>query len=180
MAAMLPGGAEMGQRRYVMGRRLQAESCADFGTPERWQHSAREWVGTTQPGVLAAKALEECALDHWLRAGAIAESEHAAGLRLREDYQQARLSLLVQRAYDGVRAPSPGAHWSSPAERRTALGENSLQAWRKAVRAVGMRASVVLIAVCCEDAAIAWHRRSELRQALRLLEAHYGGHRTGA
>lgn len=159
-------------RRYVMGRRLD-ESFADHGTAERWQHSRRELVLTAQSGLYAVRATEECALDRWLAAGAISAEEHKAGLSLRSDYHHGRVAITAQPQYDGVRAPSPGASWQSPGERRSELAEAAYQRWRNAIRAVGMRCSPLLIAVCCEDGALAWPRRSELRQALQSLQRHY-------
>jgi len=163
-------------RRYVMGRRLKLdESFADEGTAERWQHSRRALVATERAGIFAMRAEEECALDRWLHAGAISESEHEAGIKLRSDYYHGRVSLMAQRTYDGVRAPTPGANWHSPAERRSAEADASYKRWRSAIRAVGLRTSPLLIAVCCEDGALAWPRRGELRHALQQLERHYKG-----
>lgn len=161
-------------RRYVMSKRAPLPQCfADTGTAERWQHSRRELVLTEVAGVVALRARDECALDRWLGAGAISAGEHAAGLKLRADYHQGRVSLAAQRVYDGVRAPSPGASWQSPAERRSAEAEIAYQRWRSAIRAVGLKLSPLLIGVCCEDGALAWPRRGELRHALQQLEQHY-------
>ena len=161
-------------RRYVSTRRVRMdESMADTGTAERWQHSRQALVQTGQAGIHALRAEDECALDRWLGAGAISEGEHAAGLRLRSDYHHGRVSFSVQRVYDGVRAPSPGASWQSPAESRSDVAEAAYKHWRSAIRAVGLRHSPLLIAVCCEDGALAWTRRGELRHALQLLERHY-------
>lgn len=164
----------MSKRRYVVSRSRQNEYEADQGTPERWQHSAREVVSTELRGILAMRALEECALDRWLMVGAISRSEHEAGLKLRHDYIAGAVSLQASRVYDGVRGPTPGASWQSPAERRSEAGEGAYRRWRAAVQLLGQRLSLVAIAVCCEDGALAWHRREELRQALQLLQKHYG------
>ncbi len=162
-------------RRYVMGKKRREDdmSFADLGTAERWQHSRREMVLTERAGILAARALEECALDRWLAAGAITEDEHEAGLRLRTDYLRGQVTLRASRIYDGVRAPTPRASWTSPAERRDGASEAAYRHWREAIRATGQRASLVLIAVCCEDGALSWQRRSELRLALQALIRHY-------
>ncbi len=161
-------------RRYVMGKRLKVDECfADHGTAERWQHSRRELVLTEQAGIQAARVQDECALDRWLGVGAISAQEHAAGMKLRSDYHHGRVPLAAQRVYDGVRAPSPGASWQSPAERRGDAAEMAYKRWRHAIRAVGLRLSPLLIAVCCEDGALAWPRRGELRHALQQLELHY-------
>lgn len=163
------------KRRYVLGKKRREEemSFADLGTAERWQHSRREMVLTERAGILAARALEECALDRWLAAGAITGDEHEAGLRLRTDYLKGQITLRASRVYDGVRAPSPGASWTSPAERRDGASEAAYRRWREAVRSVGQRASLILIAVCCEDGVIAWPQRAELRGALQTLMRHY-------
>lgn len=160
-------------RRYVAHNRRLNENFVDEGTAERWQHSRREMVLTGQAGIYAMRAQDECALDRWLGAGAISSEEHAAGMKLRSDYHHGQVSMMAQRVYDGVRAPSPGASWQSPAERRSESAEAAYRRWRAAIRAVGMRLSPLLIAVCCEDGALAWPRRGELRLALQQLQAHY-------
>jgi hypothetical protein len=100
----------MAKRRYVVSRtRHSQEAGHDHGPPERWQHSAREVVQTELRGILAMRALEECALDRWLMVGAIVRAEHEAGTRLREDYVHGGVALLASRVYDGVRGPTPGA-----------------------------------------------------------------------
>lgn len=164
------------KRRYVMGRRLSPQACiAEAGTAERWQHSRRELVEAQGRGVYAVRAQDECALDRWLASGAISMDEHEAGLRLRADYHTGQVPLAAQRVYDGVRGPTPGAAWCSPAERRSEAAERAYQRWRLAIRAVGLRLSPILIAVCCEDGALAFSRRGELRLALQQLVAHYQG-----
>jgi len=165
----------MSKRRYV-STRYRSSDLADHGTPERWQHSAHEYVQTGHNGLLAMRALEECALDRWLMIGAITREEHEAGIALRRDYIHGQVSLLASRVYDGVRAPTPGAAWQSPAERRDGKAEQAYRRWREAVRAAGARLSVVAIAVCCEDAALDWARRDELRAALHLLQRFYNCH----
>ena len=162
----------MAKRRYVNSRTRELE-LLDHGTPERWQHSAREVITTQQRGIHAMRALEECALDRWLMVGAIDRELHEAGLRLRADYIHGGVAMLASRVYDGVRAPTPGAAWQSPAERREGKSEYAYRRWRAAIQALGQRLSLVAIAVCCEDGALAWQRREELRQALELLHKHY-------
>ncbi len=163
----------MKKRRYVQSRSREYGEI-DHGTAERWTHSAYEMVQTELRGICAMRALEECALDRWLMVGAITRGEHEAGLQLRRDYVQGGVSLLANRVYDGVRGPTPGASWQSPAERRTGSAEQAYRRWRGAVQMLGQRLSLIAIAVCCEDGALVWHRREELRQALALLQKHFG------
>lgn len=158
-------------RRYVMGKRLSESH--DSGSPERWQHGGHELVLTGPEGSVALRALQECALDRWLALGAITAPEHEAGLALRRDYVVGRVSLYAQRSYDGVRGPTPGAAWQSPGERRGDVAEAAYQRWRAAIRAVGLRAGQVLIAVCCEDGVLAWSQRESLRAGLQALIVHY-------
>lgn len=162
-------------RRYVAHNRRPQESIADYGTAERWQHSRRELVLTENAGIYAMRAGDECALDRWLGAGVITADEHEAGMKLRRDYHHGRVAQLAQRVYDGVRAPTPGAGWHSRAELRDDVSEAAYRRWRTAIRAMGMRLSPLLIAVCCEDGALAWSRRGELRFALQQLHKHYQG-----
>ena len=160
-------------RRYNSNNRVRLDGAlADHGPEERWQHGQRELVLTRYAGVLAARALEECALDRWLMVGAISPSEHEAGLQLRRDYVAGQVPAQVTNPYSGLRFGRGGA-WRHQAERRSEKAEAAYQRWRAAIRAVGPVASVVLIAVCCEDGALAWQRRFELRDALQLLERCY-------
>jgi hypothetical protein len=164
----------MSKRRYVMSRSHSDDYTSDYGTRERWQHSAHELVSTELRGILAMRSLEECALDRWLMVQAISRAEHLAGLKLREDYITGGVPLVANRVYDGVRGPTPGAAWQSPAERRTEGAERAYRRWRGAIEHLGQRGAVVAIAVCCEDGKLAWHRRAELRDILANLQKYYG------
>ena len=167
-------------RRYVQsaGRRKANDDAIallepDYGTPERWQHSPRAYIGTEIKGVCAAQAEVECVLDKWRIVGGITQSEHEAGLKLRADYFYGQIPLRADPRYDGVRAKSVGAAWSSPAERRSPKAEHAYQSFRRAIAHVGTRSAMILIHVCCEDGDFAWQRRDELRTALQRLEDAY-------
>ncbi len=162
-------------RRYVTSqrRRTTHPDTADHGPEERWQHGNRILVATETAGLLAARATTECGLDHWLEAGAITPGEHAAGLRLRQDYQRGQVPQRTCRIYNSTHSLPAGGSWLSPAERRSPQAERAYRDWREALRAVGARASSLLVTVCCEDAALPWSHRLTLRTALHTLQQHY-------
>jgi hypothetical protein len=169
-------------RRYVCARRGASPQhdmgLADFGPPERWQHSPFVLVANPHEmgggAAQAAKALEECALDRWLKAGGLTKPEYEAGMRFRADYQHSAISLLASRVYDGVRGPSPGAAWSSPAERRSPAQEQAYKRWRQALAEVKAGEVVqAVLKVCCEDGQIGWQRRHLLQEGLQALQQHY-------
>lgn len=160
-------------RRYVSNKRAPLPQCfADYPTAERWQHSRRQLVVLEQGHVLAVRSEDECMLDRWLGAGAISADEHAAGIRLRSDYHQGRVPMLAHQVYEGTRSATLGG-WQSPGESRSNGAEAAYRRWRHAIRAVGQRAASLLIGVCCEDGALAWTRRDELRAGLQKLQQHY-------
>lgn len=167
-------------RRYVCARRGAQPvpfGEADYGPPERWQHSRFTLVANpseVDAGVQAAKVLEECALDRWLKAGGIAEAEYKAGMCFRADYQRSAISLLAGRVYDGVRGTNLGAAWASPAERRSEAQEQIYQRWRQALAVVKTGEVVdAVLKVCCEDGQIGWQRRYLLQEGLQALQQHY-------
>lgn len=160
-------------RRYVVSKAAPQPQCfADVATAERWQHSRREMVVLENGRLLAVRAQDECMLDRWLGAGAISADEHTSGLKLRGDYHQGRVPVMAHQMYSGIRSTTLSG-WESPAESRSAEAESAYRRWRAAIRAVGQRHAALLIAVCCEDGALAWTRRGELRSALQQLEHHY-------
>lgn len=164
----------MGRRYVSSGRRRLTESATpDYGPEERWQHVSRTLVLTEEAGLLAARVVTECALDLWLEAGAIHAEEHESGLRLRQDYQVGQVPQRTCRIYDSTHRPPAGTPWLSPAERRSPQAERAYRNWREALRAVGARASPLLVRVCCEDFPLPWSRRADLQRALCRLQHHY-------
>jgi hypothetical protein len=161
-------------RRYVSSRRRPSLSATpDYGPEERWQHGNRTLVLTEEAGLLAARAVTECALDLWLEANAISAEEHAAGLRLRQDYQCGQVPQRTCRIYDSTHRPPTGTPWLSPAERRSPQAERAYRNWREALRTVGAHASSLLVRICCEDAPLPWSHRTDLCTALKRLQRHY-------
>lgn len=144
----------------------------DQGPPQRWQHSGREVVYSDQGRTSTLRATEECMLDRWLLIGAISRLEHAAGLRLREDYYDGQVPLYSQRNYLNPEFGSTG-QWLAPAEKRKPLAEAAYRRWREAIQAVGTQCSAPLLTVCCEDGTLPLNKRHVLRCGLQLLVRHY-------
>ena len=166
----------MAKRRYNSKNRQRTLSSdyADSAPAYRWQHSARDYASTDSHGILAERALEECMLDRWFLAGYIDETEHTAGLRLREDYLNGQVPARTCRLYDPASHGSRGVKlFSSQAERRSHHAEEAYQRWRHALRLVGARGSLLLNALCCEDKSIAPLHRADVRHALQILTRYY-------
>ncbi len=163
-------------RRYVSNKRNRPyNQHADYGTPERWSHSPWDLWETNQQGLLAIHALQECALDRWLLEGLIDEEEHAAGLQLRADYHDAKLTSKVCRVYDQINKLPPQGFWSSAAEKRSPQAERAYQSWRNALQSVSTLSSSLLQAVCCDDRELSSGQNAAFRFALKQLKTHYEG-----
>jgi hypothetical protein len=119
---------------------------ADGGPPERWQHSGRTIEYTDQAGIFVARASEEHMLDTLLLLRVITEREREAGLKLCDDYVQAKIEERVTASYNSVRTQRSDAESRIT---RNEMQEAAYTRWRKALAGVEARAQNALIHVCC-------------------------------
>ena len=121
---------------------------ADYGPPERWQHSGRLLEATEKNGVLAARATEEHILDILVLRGALSKNQSAAAFKLKLDYHRAGLAAHTTGGYNPTRVDVDSFH---SRRERNDYEEAAYQRWRNAVRELGLRHSPVVITVACHD-----------------------------
>jgi hypothetical protein len=143
--------------------------AADHGPRERWQHSGRIFEVTEQAGQCTARVTEEHCLDHWVLAGWLAAEERDAGMRLRADYQAARLENRIIASYSVTRGLNAGGY---QAYERDEVEEAAYRRWRDAVKAMAAYGTLVLDA-CCHDHAPSKQNAVALRRGLSLLRRWY-------
>ncbi|NTU77726.1 MAG: hypothetical protein HGA90_07960 [Alphaproteobacteria bacterium] len=164
----------MGFRRAPVAtdRRLKtARIRADYGPAERWQHSGRALELTEQAGVLAARALEEHALDVLALRRWITEAQRDAAFRLKRDYRAAGLEARVTGGYNPARVSfSPFGSW----DERSDAEEAAYQRWRSALRVLGASFSDTVVSVACHDCMPPPELVFRLRRGLELLATWYG------
>ncbi len=164
----------MGFRRRPVAsdRRLRANrgNAPDYGTRERWNHSGRVMEIVDFGGALAARALEERALDVLVLRGDIKDVHREAALRMRRDFSAAGLAARTTCGYDFVRGKySPFLDHADDAK------ERAYARWRSAVLAVRADQRDVVITSSCYD--IMPEDGAGLRlleRGLEILSAHYG------
>lgn len=163
----------MGIRRQPVGtdrRFRRGQETADYGAPERWQHSRRALEATERAGVWAARALEEAIVDVLALRGWISLRQRQAALHFRRDYHSAGLQERLAGSYSSTRvAFSPFGPW----DERTEPQEAAYRRWRHAVRAIGIVYSDLVITVACHDAIPAQQRVPALREGLEKLAKWY-------
>jgi hypothetical protein len=145
------------------------KTVADMGPAERWQHTGRTLEYTEQAGVLAARATEEHVLDRlkWLRI--IDAAEWEAGLKLQEDYADARLSGRTGASYSGMRGEAVHGEFM-----RNTAQEAAYQRWRRAVRALPPSMQDCVIHTACAGMYPAPLQLAAVKCGLRKLAHHYG------
>lgn len=155
----------MGGRQRVQVVRFTVSSAPDYGPRERWQHAGRALLPTEHAGVLAARALEECALDTLHLGGVIDALALEAGLRLKKDFHGAGMEAHVAGSYNPARVSySPFAGY----DERDDEEEAAYQRWRHAMRAMGRCGDSVAAVACYEQ----WPdvlQAMELKRGLALL-----------
>lgn len=146
-------------------------SRPDYGPQERWQHSCRSFELTEKAGVLAARALEEHALDTLHLRGWIDEAARDAGIRLKDDHLQAGLAEHVVGHYNPVRGCfSPFGAW----DERTDDQEAAYQRWRNAVRALAPDDAEPVLSVTCHETFPTLRQMPHLKRGLQALVKWYG------
>lgn len=144
---------------------------ADYGPMERWNHSGRMLEPTERAGILVARALEESLLDILVLRHVISSAQREAAFRFREDFQAAGLAARLAGSYSAVRTVfSPFGPW----DERTDAEEAAYQRWRKALHAIGLTYSDVVMTVVCYDCLLELNRVPGLRAGLNKLAKWYG------
>lgn len=125
-----------------------SQSSSDYGTFERWQHSGRILEITERAGILAARALEEHALDVLVLRGRITEAQRDAAFRLKKDFISAGMKSRIIGSYNPSRSSfSPFGTWNE----RSDDEEAAYKRWRDAICAIGGLFESAVIAVTCYD-----------------------------
>ncbi len=123
---------------------------ADFGPPERWQHSGKVMQMTERAGILAARATEEHIIDTMVLKGLLDTTQSDAAFRLKLDFQRAGLAANTVSRY----SPDGGKSDYFRGKRdRNEVEEAAYQRWRNAVRELGLDLSCAVIATVCHDEA---------------------------
>jgi hypothetical protein len=129
-------------------RRISSEPRADYGAPERWQHSGRTLELTERAGLLAARALEEHLLDTLCVAQQITSVQREAGLSFLALFRAAGLEPRVTGSYNPVRLGCVFGAWDERSDEEDAAHAR----WQKLLRAMGPALSSVAIDVICFEA----------------------------
>lgn len=128
-------------------KRLKKSHGADMGPSERWQHTGRTWEYTDIAGVMAARASEEHVLDKLVLFHILDENARDAGLRLKEDYVDARIEDRMSASYAGART-----HGTRDPEHkflRNDKEEAAYTRWRHALKNITVMNRNSVIHVCC-------------------------------
>lgn len=157
--------------RVCGNKKLNANSIADHGPKERWQHSGYLVEVTERAGVLALRATEENLLDVLLLRRFISSVERDAGMRFRADYHAAGLEARIVGSYDPTRGCSRsnfrGFEMSDEEEM-------AYSRWRKALRVLGIALSDAVISTVCLDEWPANKQLVKAKQGLAVLVNFYG------
>lgn len=140
--------AKARRRPVSTDKRFKKKNTADYGTPERWQHSGRVLEMTEKAGILAARVTEEHIVDVLVLRGLLNKEQSDAAFRLKLDFQRAGLAANTTSRYNPERSKSD--HFRGERERSDAE-EAAYQRWRNAVRELGLHLSCAVIATVCHD-----------------------------
>ena len=141
----------------------------DWGTPERARHSRIITERRERGGAEVARVAAECMLDQLQQAGHVTHAMHRAGIRLRTDYQRAKVEPRQVMQYSpGVRSTG----WNGGFE-RSEREELAYKDWRIALQVVGVGLSEALVSICCLDLAPQERQRRALIDGLEALIRHY-------
>jgi hypothetical protein len=170
-AGIAPAGKRGPKRKMKSGTGFVI--APDYGPPERWQHATRRYeVVDEKHNRLAARVVEECALDALHMQGTISGKQRVAGLQLRRAWLRARLEAprtgrYEQREYDTQR--------TFRAFERTPLQEEAYDEWRLALLSAPLHSVDILVSVCCVGNVPAPIHMVRLRDGLDMLVSYYKG-----
>lgn len=140
--------AKSRRRPVSTDKRFRKKNSADYGPPERWQHSGRVMHMTERAGILAARVTEEHVIDTMVLRGLLDRSQSDAAFRLKQDFQRAGLAVNTTSRY----TPERGApDYFRGMRERSDAEEAAYQRWRNAVREMGLGLSCAVIATVCHD-----------------------------
>jgi hypothetical protein len=146
-------------------------NLSDTGPKERWQHSGRTLELTEVAGILAARATEEHIVDGLMMRGVLTETQRAAALRFKQDYQYAGLAAHVTGSYSVM--PRSDDFFRGGRD-RTDAEERAYRRWRNAVKELGLSFSGAVISVTCQDMQPAINEITRLQKGLEILADWYG------
>lgn len=152
-------------------KRFKQRSISDFGTNERWQHSARTLEYTDTAGVFAARASQTHILDLLMDMNMVDGPAREAGLKLHSDYQFAGIEARITANYSSVRGSARDAEARLL---RNEIEEAAYQRWRHALKAIALPARDIVIHVTCIGYAPDVMQIVRLREGLFQLARHYG------
>ncbi|HEU0117881.1 MAG TPA: DUF6456 domain-containing protein, partial [Alphaproteobacteria bacterium] len=127
----------------------RAQNGADYGPPERWQHSGRALELTESAGVLAARATEEHIVDFMVMRRMLSAEQSTAAFKFKLDFQRAGLEACVTSSYNPNGADN--RDFSRSKRERGDFEEAAYQRWRNAAQELGNRISDVVISTVCHD-----------------------------
>lgn len=142
--------AKARRRPVATDKRFRKKNSADYGPPERWQHSGRVLEMTERAGILAARVTEEHVIDVMVLRGLLDRTQSEAAFRLKLDFQRAGLAANTISRYNPERGKTD---YFRGARERTDAEEAAYQRWRNAVRELGLDLSCAVIATVCHDEA---------------------------
>lgn len=141
----------------------------DLGPAQRWQHAGRMYEHTGD--AVAARVIEENVIDILHLRHFISPRQNDAALRLMYDFQRAGLEPSVTSRYSPA---SRNADFFAAERDHTEREEAAYQRWRKAVHALGIRYSEIVIATVCMGTPPLLSALPHLRKGLERLADWYG------
>lgn len=137
------------RRPVASDRRFRKQlSLADYGPPERWQHSARVLQLTEKAGVLVARATEEHIIDIMVIRGIVTAVQSEAAFKFKLDFHKAGMEARVTGRYNAERS---SRDYFRPKPDRNDYQEAAYQRWYNAARHLGLGLSNVVITTVCHD-----------------------------
>lgn len=125
---------------------------------------------TERAGVLAARAMEEDILDVLVAKRWITELEREAAFRFKADFHAAGMSQRLAGSYNPARRSfSFYGGW----DERSDEEEDAYQRWRRAVKALGIQFSDIVLTVVCYDKTPAAQKMRTLKDGLQRLVKWY-------
>lgn len=144
----------------------------DTGPTERWQHAGRLLVQPSPQSTYVAKVAEEHVVDIMVTKGLITETQSAAAMRLKADFQLAGLATRTIGRYAPVISDQPDHSRGRPD--RSQAAEAAYRRWRHAVREIGGRTGAVVVDTACYDHMPALSGIALLQEGLDKLADWYG------
>lgn len=149
----------------------------DTGPLERWQHTGRLLVQPALQSAYVAKVSEEHIVDIMVTKGLLTETQSAAAMRLKADFQLAGLTIRTIGRYAPLISDQPDHFRGRPD--RSEAAEAAYRRWRCAVKEIGNRAGAVVVDTACYDHAPNLTGIALLQEGLKKLADWYGLEKAG-